>query len=112
MSASISWLMVAILPACISLRMRSDALTPMAWESSETEMDSSMRMTFLCSAFSVICVFAPFFVDFFFLPRIGMYARAVIAACSSSLPERFFAASSETRPAGGPAAALVRARRR
>ena len=59
-------------------------------------MDSSIRMTFLCSARSVICVFAPFFVGFFFLPRMGMYARSSIAAWSSSLPERFFAASSET----------------
>jgi hypothetical protein len=52
--------------------MRSDAFTPITWESSETEIDSSMRMTFLCSAFSVICVLAPFLVGFFFLPRIGM----------------------------------------
>ena len=63
--------MVAIVPACISLRMRSEALTPMACDRAETEMDSSMRITFLCSARSVICVFGPFLVGFFFLPRIG-----------------------------------------
>ena len=102
-SASICWLIVAILPACMSLRMRSAAFTPIACDSADTEIDSSIRMTFLCSARSVICVLAPFFVGFFFLPRIGMYARSAVAACSSSLPERFFAASSDTgRPAVRP----------
>ena len=71
MSASMSWLMVAIVPPAISLRIRSEALTPMACESAETEIDSSIRMTFLCSARSVTCVFAPFLVGFFFLPRTG-----------------------------------------
>ena len=80
--------LVDVSPSCPGLhqlRMRSAALTPMRCDSSETVIASSIRMIFLCSAFSVICVFAPFLVGFFFLPRIGMYARSVIAACQQLL---------------------------
>ena len=56
-SASTSWLAVAMVPPAISLRMISVVLTPIRWPRSETLIPSSSRMTFFSSAISVIWVF-------------------------------------------------------
>ena len=78
--------------------MRSEAFTPMACERAETLIDSSIRITFLCSARSVTCVFCPFLVGFFFLPRIGTKERSATAACSRSFGVSDLTASSAGRP--------------
>ena len=70
-------------------------------------MDSSIRMTFLCSAFSVICVFAPFFVDLFFFPRIGMYAASRDRRLEQLLAGEVLRGLLGHRPAGSPAAAAL-----
>ena len=57
-----------------------------------------MRITFLCSARSVTCVFCPFLVGFFFLPRTGTKERSAMADWSRSLGVSDFAASSAGRP--------------
>ena len=62
---------MTILPFVISLRMRSDDFTPIVCDSSATVMVSSRRITFLCSAISVISVCFPFFVERFLWPRTG-----------------------------------------
>ena len=56
-SASTSWLAVAIVPPVISLRISSVVFTPIRWPRSETLIASSRRMIFFSSAISVICVF-------------------------------------------------------
>ncbi len=56
-SASMSWLAVAMVPPDISLRTMSVVFTPMRWPRSETVMASCSRMIFFSSAISVICVF-------------------------------------------------------
>ncbi len=71
MSKSTGWLTVTILPFVISLRMRSDDFTPIVCDNSATVMVSSRRITFLCSAISVISVCLPFLVLRFLWPRTG-----------------------------------------
>src|SRR5438067_2232543 len=74
-SKSMGWFCVTIFPPAISLRIKSALFTPMVWESSATVIVSSMRITFLRSAISVISVCLPFLALFFLCPRTGTYAR-------------------------------------
>ena len=57
----------------------------MRWPRSDTLMPSCSLMTFFSSAIWVICVLAPFFVGFFFLPRMGMVTRPQTMSDSSCL---------------------------
>ncbi len=79
-SASMVMVAVTILPDAINFLMSSVVLTPMRCERSLTVMPSCTLMTFFSSAISVIWVFWPFLVGFFFLPRIGIDTRPKISS--------------------------------
>src|SRR5262249_61349559 len=84
-SASSTWLAVAMMLLAMSFLISSAAFTPIRWDMSETVIPSWILMTFFSSAISVIWVFAPFLVGFFFLPRSGIVTRPQTRSAISCL---------------------------